>query len=109
MIRDELAVQLRRRGPWRSCSTGHRITRDSEGGQPWQTRTRPWTIPAELFGRWLATRESTREAVARALDRKTVVETALASMATPAAMWPLRLPGEWPEHDDELPGEENDR
>jgi hypothetical protein len=44
-------------GPWRSVITGHRVTRDGAGGRPWQTRTRPWTTPAELAGRYLARRE----------------------------------------------------
>jgi hypothetical protein len=48
-------VQLRPpHGPWRSTWTGHRVTRDADGGVPWQTRTRPWTVPAELIGRWRA-------------------------------------------------------
>jgi hypothetical protein len=50
-------VQLRPPdGPWRSTLTGHRVTRDETGSRPWQTRSRPWTIPAELTGRFRARR-----------------------------------------------------
>jgi hypothetical protein len=52
--RNPVAVQYRLGGPWRSLATGHRITRDGGGGVPWQTRSRPWTVPLELAGRWRA-------------------------------------------------------
>lgn len=97
----EDVVQLRRRanGPCRSTATGHRVTRDGQGGRPWQTRARPWTAPCELLGRWLARRSADRVAAALALHdlRSRGLTESRERVASPEEMWPYQLPPSWPE------------
>lgn len=76
-------VQLRPPdGPWRSTQTGHRITRDADGGVPWQTRTRPWTAPAEIVGRLNATGR-----LGRAGDITFTVTAVIATLWTAQQGW----------------------